>query len=188
MDPVQLIDRLAGKIVGALHNLLGVSYSEHAEHYYYSSTFLFADAAAIGTTITQGIRISQESAFVCTAIQCGARVDDTGVVVSQGTTDGSSAAATVTLPDAPFTLALTDGGSDRTLQNEAVDAGLAYSAIGGLRGTLGRPRLFKPNSNVTLTVALLKAAAANTGFDCRVHLLGFKVYKAGQGDATMRVA
>jgi len=185
-SPVQLIDRLAYRIIGALHALLGVSYTENAEHYVYQLTFNLADAAAIGTIASGAIRISQEAAFVCTAIQCGCRVDDTGNHVGLASTAGAAEAGAIA--DAPYTIALLDGGTDRQLQNQEVDAALVYSAYGAMgQGKLGRPKLFRPNSNVQVNVTTLKAAAGTTGFDIRVALIGYKIYKAGADDVTIRV-
>lgn len=191
-NSLQAVDRLAARIVNSLHGLLGVSYSERFEHFVYSGTINFADAAAIGTQGTVAIRISQEAAFFATAIRCGCRLDDTGNMVTAASTDGTYAAAAGEgdggVPDAPFLLQITDGGNDRLMHNEAVDAGLVYGTHGNSPMTLAKPKLFKPNATLTCTATLLKAAAAGTGFDVRIALLGFKVYKgAGATAQTVRV-
>jgi len=185
------VDRLATRIVGSLHGLLGVSYSDKFEHFVYSTTIAFADAAAIGTVGTGSIRISQEAAFFCTGIHCNARLDDTGNVVTATSTDGTYLATAGEgdggWPDAPYLLQIQDGGNDRLLHNEAVDAGLLYATSGASMARIGRPKLFKPNSTVLLTLTLLKAAAAASGFDCRIALSGFKVFRGGALDQTVRV-
>ena len=186
------IDRLATKILGGLHGLIGFSYSDKFEHYVYHATINFADQAAIGTVGTQQVRISQEAAFFCTAIRVGCRTDDTGNVVTITSTDGLYAAAAGEgdggWPDAPYLLQIQDGGNDRLLHSEPADAALLYGSFGTSDQKLARPKLFKPNAAVLLTATLLKQAAASTGFDVRIALLGFKVYKAGGTDATVRVA
>lgn len=188
---LQAIDRLATRIIGSLHGLIGVSYSDKFEHFVNQVTINFADAAAIGTVGTGAIRISQEAAFFCTAIRCNARLDDTGNVCTITSTDGAYAAAAGEgdggWPDAPFLLQIQDGGNDRLLHNEPVDAAMVYGTHGGSENKLGRPKLFKPNSTVVVTATMLKAAGAGTGFDVRVALVGFKVFKGGAGDATVRV-
>jgi hypothetical protein len=186
-----VVDRLATRVIGALHGLLGVSYSDKFEHFVYHATINYADAAGIGTVGTGSIRISQEAAFFCTSIRCGCRLDDTGNVVTITSTDGAYAAAAGEgdggWPDAPFLLQIQDGGNDRLLHNEAVDAALVYGTHGNSEAKLGRPKLFKPNSTIVLTTTLLKAAAGATGFDVRIALAGFKVFAAGATDLTVRV-
>ena len=191
-NALSAVDRLAARITQSLHGLLGVSYSERFEHFVYHATINFADAAAIGTAGSGTIRISQEAAFFATAIRCNARLDDTGNMVTVTSTDGTYAAAAGEgdggVPDAPYLLQITDGGNDRLLHSEAVDAGLVYGTHGNSPMVLAKPKLFKPNSTVNISATLLKAAAAATGFDVRIALLGFKVYKgAGATAQTVRV-
>lgn len=181
---LNVVDRLAFKVIGALHSLLGVSYSEGAEHFVYQLTLNLADATAVGATGQGAIRISQESSFVCNAIQCVSRFDDSGKASGYGEV-GATAASAGEVPDPGLLIAITDGGSDRVLQNEQIDAGAVYSVLHG--GRLGRPRLFKPNSNVTIAITMLKAAPAATGWDVRVQLIGFKLYRADALDSTVRV-
>jgi hypothetical protein len=192
MEAIAEVDRLAGRIINSLHGLLGVSYSERFEHYIYQGSILFADAAAIGASGNVQIRISQEAAFFCTAIRCGCRVDRTGNIVTGASTDGLYAAAAGEgdggVPDAPYLLQITDGGNDRLLHSEPVDAGLVYGTHGNSPMVLSKPKLFKPNASVNVSCTLLKAAVGAFGFDVRVALMGFKVYKGeGATAATVRV-
>lgn len=190
-DGGAMVDKLATRIIGALQGLLGVSYSDKYEHHVYQGTINFADAAAIGTQGQTTVRISQESAFFCTAIRCNARLDDTGNVVTVTSTDGTYAAAAGEgdggWPDAPYLLQIQDGGNDRLLHFEPVDAALVYGTHGNAESKLGRPKLFKPNSSIVVTATLLKAAAGGTGFDVRVAFVGFKVFKVDAGQGTVRV-
>lgn len=189
---LEAIDRLATRILGGLHGLLGVSYSDRFEHFIYTTKIAYADAAGIGTVGSNSIRISQEAAFFCQAIRVGCRLDATGNVTTITSTDGSYAAAAGEgdggWPDAPVLLQIQDGGNDRLLHNEPVDAALVYGTHGNADSRLGRPKMFKPNSTVVCTTTLLKASAAATGFDVRIALIGFKVFKGGAGDTTVRVA
>lgn len=183
------VDRLSARIINSLHGLLGVSYSDRFEHFVYHSSILFADAASIGTQGTTTIRISQEAAFFCTAIRVNCRVDDTGNSVTYANPAGTYAAAGLGdsgIPDAPVLIQITDGGNDRLLHSEAADAGLVYGTSGNSPAALAKPKLFKPNSAVTISTTLLKQAAANTGFDVRIALLGFKVYR-GDGATSQTI-
>lgn len=184
---LQVVDRIATRIIGALHALIGIGYSENSEHFVYEVLIQGGDDDPIGTTYAGGIRFSAEAAFVCTSIQCGARNDNVGTVV--GTDNlGPDAGDVDTFPDAPFLLEITESGSDRTFQSEAVDAAGCFSPFGGARGTLGRPRLFKPNSNVIFRLTSLKDPGAAVGYDYRIQLVGYKIYKPSEAqDFTVRL-
>lgn len=190
VDRTMFINGLALRANQFVQDFFGLVFTENFEHFIYHVRIPSASADAntpAGTTLQAGLRISSESHFICTAIQVGARIGsahgtaaDRGRVVTGpavGPTSGD-------LPDAPFLLQITDGGSDRLIHNEPVDAGLAYSTAGRSQIPLARPRKFQANSNITITAILLKqvqnAAGAACIWDLRVQLFGYKLYLPAQ--------
>lgn len=177
------LDMLATRILAGLHQLLGFQYSRNAEHYVFSATQLTGTADAAGTTYNTAIRVTQEADFVCTRLNCGTRISSS---TGQGNVIGTSAAAAAAgdYPDAPFTLLITDGSSDRQLSNEAVDAMLAYGTYGGLPGVWARPRIFARNSTIQLRLTSLKPVPSSTIWAHRLHFIGWKVYDVSALDNT----
>lgn len=181
------VDRLAGRIINSLHGLLGVSYSDRFEHFVYHGSVNFGAGAAAGGTQTTVIRISQEAAFFCTAIRVLAREAQTSAS-RPGCAIGFSAlvgaANDASIPDAGVTIQITDGGNDRLLHSEAADAGLVYGTTGNSPMQLAKPKLFKPNSAVTVAMSNLKQFTQIT--TVRIAFLGFKVYR-GDGASAFTV-
>lgn len=177
------MDSLAAKILAGLHQLLGFQYSRNAEHYVFSATQTTGTQDAAGTTYNTAVRITQEADFVCTRLNCDARIFS---ATGAGNVIGMSAAAAAAgdMPDAPFTLMITDGSSDRQLSNESVDAMLAYGTWGGLPGVWARPRLFARNSTIQLRITSLKPVPASTQWAYRLHFIGWKVYDVTALDNT----
>lgn len=139
----------------------------------YAVTFNFDDAAAIGTSLSRSITFNTDHDFVCTSICCETRIDDNGKVMVLDENDGATELGG--WPDPAVTLQFEEVGKGRSLQNQAVPASLIYPANAT---TVGRelpvPKLFEGGSTVAITAAVLKAAAANTGFDVTVALQGYQ--------------
>lgn len=181
------VDRLSARIINSLHGLLGVSYSDRFEHFVYHSSISYNSGPGVGTAGTTVIRISQEAAFFCTAIRLMARESASsaggpGRVISFSGIVGSS--TDYGIPDAGVTVQITDGGNDRLLHSESADAGLVYGTTGNSPHALSKPKLFKPNSAVTITCNTLKNFTQPT--TVRIALLGFKVYR-GDGATSFTV-
>lgn len=183
-DPlIQGLDRVASKVVDAMHRLFGFQYSRNAEHYVYHVSQTTGATDAIGTSYTTAIRVTQEADFIATRLNANARIVSTGVLVGMS---NANAGAAGDFPDAPFTLLITDGSTDRQLSNEAVDAALAYGTIGGLPGVWARPRLFARNTTVTLRLTSLKLPTS--AWIYRIAMIGWKVYDVKALDNTSRTA
>jgi len=179
------VDRLAGRIINSLHGLLGVSYSDRFEHFVYHGSVSYTAGKLAGDPQTTVIRISQEAAFFCTAIRVMARENAgarAGCAIGYASIIG--AASDAAIPDAGVTIQITDGGNDRLLHSEAADAGLIYGTTGNSPNTLAKPKLFKPNSAVTITMVNLKTFTNAT--TVRIALMGFKVYR-GDGASAFTV-
>lgn len=180
------VDRLSARIINSLHGLLGVSYSDRFEHFVYHSSVTYAASTAVGASASTVIRISQEAAFFCTAIRIMSRNGATAATpgIAIGFNQVVGATTDQSIPDASVLVQITDGGNDRLLHSEAADAGLVYGTTGNSPNNLAKPKLFKPNSAVTVTFSALKAFSAIT--TVRVALLGFKVYR-GDGATSQTV-
>lgn len=185
------VDRLSARIINSLHGLLGVSYSDRFEHYVYQASVTFSAGATAGQQAQTVIRISQEAAFFTTAIRVLTRATTaTGTTLSViGGTIGfgtnTNSATDNALPDAGVLLQVTDGGNDRLLHSEPVDAGLCYGTTGNSPHALAKPKLFKPNATVTLAVTTLKTFVP--AVQTRIAFIGFKVYRGdGATVATVR--
>lgn len=181
---IQLLDRLAFKITGALNVLFGMQWAaerEGIEYYAYQKTITTGTNDAANTTYSDSLRISSDADFICTRIAANARNDSTvtaaadrGKMIGVGTTNGTGG----DLPDAPFTLLLTDGGGDKQLSNEAVDAALAFGTWGSLLGFMPKARWFRRNSNLGIRLTSLKLVPAATAWVYKILFVGFKVYDA----------
>jgi hypothetical protein len=180
------VDRLSARIINSLHGLLGVSYSDRFEHFVYHSSVAFSSGAA-GTTQSTIIRISQEAAFFCTAIRILARNAPSAAApgLAIGFQQVIGATGDQSVPDASVLVQITDGGNDRLLHSEPCDAGLVYGTTGNSPNNLAKPKLFKPNSAVTISMTSLKSFTASST-TVRVALLGFKVYR-GDGATSMTI-
>lgn len=178
---VRAFDRMAGRIVQSLHDLFGFQYSRNAEHYVYQVLQQAASGDGVGASYATSIRVTQEADFIATRLNANARINSTGVLIG---TSSANAGAAGDYPDAPFTLLITDGSTDRQLSNQAVDAMLVYGSQGGLPGVWARPRLFARNTTISLQLVNLKAP--NATWDYRVAFIGWKVYDAGALDLTSR--
>lgn len=185
------VDRLSARIINSLHGLLGVSYSDRFEHFVYQASVTTDAGTTAGATKNTTIRISQEAAFFATSIRVltrattatGSTPSVIGGTIGFGTNTNS--ATDNALPDAGVLLQVTDGGNDRLLHSEAVDAGLVYGTTGNSPHQLSKPKLFKPNATVTLAITTLKTFVPAT--ITRVALIGFKVYRGdGATTATIR--
>lgn len=177
------LDRLASRILTGLHQLFGFQYSRNAEHYVFSATQVTGTADAAGTNYNLAIRITQEADFVATRLNSDARIS---TATGQGNVIGLSAAAAAAgdLPDAPFSLLITDGSSDRQLSNEPVDAMLAYGTYGGLPGVWARPRVFARNTAISLRLTSFKPVPSDVQWAYRVHVIGWKIYDVAALDNT----
>lgn len=188
-NPVQLVDRFAYRILGGLHDLFGVQFSGNQEHYAYQVT-VNGTAAQMntggGALFNTSIRVTQEADFVCVGAQASLRVNTTGRVCTITQSDPSAAvdAAASAIPDAPFTVLITDGSTDRQLSSEAVDWFAVYGTSGSWQNKWGKPRLFQRNSNIGLRIQMLKVF--NAAADIRISFYGFKIYKASALDLTTR--
>lgn len=134
--------------------------------YWYQATVSFADAAAVGSSGTATINIDKTD-FICTRIRVLSRVDDLGTMVTTDDIDAGGGDGGGN-PDPACLLAITETGTDRAMQQTAIDA---YAL-----GVLPAPKWFRAGSTVTLAVTLLRAAAANTGVDVRIVLEGYLQY------------
>jgi len=164
----QVFELLAARMLPAL----GMAAHPRRTPFTYSVFLAFADAAAVGTQLQDAIRIDSDCDFICTAIRVGARIDDTGRIAEGPVLDGAS--ATGGWPDAPFLVQFEEAGRGRTLQDRALDARLLYGADGQSEQRLAVPKMLVGGTTLTVTVSLLKQAAAGTGWDCTVALLGYK--------------
>lgn len=174
-------DRLARQIVGALHQLFGFQYSRNAEHYIYTASAQAVTGDAVGTIYNTSVRITQEADFVCTRLNGNTRINSTGVLIGMSSPNAGAAGD---MPDAPYTLLITDGSTDRQLSSQAVDVALAYGTFGGLPGVWARPRLFARNTVISLQLANLKDP--NATWDHRLVFIGWKIYDAKALDLTSR--
>jgi hypothetical protein len=186
---IQMIDRLAFQIIGSLHKLFGFAYSRNTEHFVYQLTMDTAVNYAVGTTIVDSVRISQEADFVCTRVNVNVRA----LANNDATLPGGLISSPVMNPvagsiqDVPCTIAFTDGSTDRALQNEPVDAHLVYGMTGGLPGIWTKPRLFARNSNVSVTLVNLRAATdAADSLRYKIAFIGWKIYDNTSLDLTTR--
>lgn len=180
---LKAFDRLAARILTGLHQLFGFQYSRNAEHYVFSATQLTGTADAAGTVYNTAVRVTQEADFVCTRLNCGSRIQSgtgAGNLIGMSTNAGAAG----DFPDAPFSLLITDGSTDRQLSNEAVDATLAYGTYGGLPGVWARPRVFARNSTISLRLTSFKAVPASTTWAHRLHFIGWKIYDVAALDNT----
>lgn len=178
---IQAFDRLASRIVDAMHRLFGFQYSRNAEHYVYHTSITTGATDAIGTAYTGAIRVTQEADFICTRLNANARISSTGVLLGMSSANAGAAGDN---PDAPFLLLITDGSTDRQLSSEAVDTALAYGTQGGLPGVWARPRLFARNTTITLRLTSLKLPTSAWVY--RIAMIGWKVYDAKSLDNTSR--
>lgn len=177
------LDRLASRILAGLNQLFGFQYSRNAEHYVFSATQITGSADAAGSSYNTAIRVTQEADFVATRLNCGTRINSgTGVGNVIGVSTNAGAAGDFN--DAPFSLLITDGSTDRQLSNEAVDAMLAYGTYGGLPGVWARPRVFARNSTISLRLTSFKAVPGSTTWAHRMHFIGWKVYDVAALDNT----
>lgn len=182
---VDLIDRLAGQIVQAIHQIFGFQYSRNSEHYIYQRTIATVASDALGTVYNDSIRITQEADFVCSRLNCNVRNSVGGILISQAGATMAGVAATGDRADFPYTLLITDGSTDRQLSNEPVDGLLCFGIMGGLPGLWARPRLFARNTVLSLRLTSLRANG-NFISHIRVAFIGFKIYDARSLDLTAR--
>lgn len=167
--------RVVAGVADVIHDALGIRPRPNFRPFVYVGVGNFADAATVGSEITFGITTESDSDFVCQAVTVSTRVDDNGRFPTSDDDDGASELGGV--PDPAILMQIREGTGDRLWHNEPVDALAVYGALSPKRGLLGWPRLLKGNTTVNFTCSVLKAAAAGTGFDVRVHLVGFKVPK-----------
>lgn len=125
------------------------------DYYAYSATFT---ALANGANQTKLINIESDSDFVVEKI---AYMADIGGAVQ---TDSSRVIPLVNL-------AINDSGSGRNLQNEPV-ALSAIAGIGELPFMLPKPRIFRANSTINLTLS--NYSAATTYDNIQIVLIGYK--------------
>lgn len=136
--------------------------------YWYSVDLFFADAAAIGTQVSNALRVNDVH-FVCTAILVTSRIDDTGVRF--GGTDDVGTNKTGSQPDSAYLINIKDGTMSRNHMDVPIDAGILGGA--GVPRTLPVPLLMRKGSTFTCTVTNLKQTAAGVGQDCRVIFEGY---------------
>lgn len=184
---LQGMSLLGDRLTKKLHELFGLQYARNAEHYIYEVTQTTGTADAAGTTYNAAIRITQEADFVATRLQITTRIVSvgTGVVGALvGVSNNQQVAGD--WPDAPLTLQIVDGSTDRQLHSESIDAFGAYGTQGGLPGVWARPRLFARNTTLSLRLTSLKAVPASTVWAYRIQLIGWKIYDARALDLTTR--
>ena len=148
----------------------------------------------VGTRLTGSLRITQEADFICSKVNCESRwlasTTDASAVGSLYLNEqtGGAAAPDGGLQDVPFDIEITDGSTDRALQNAPVSARAVYGMHGGLPGIWAKPRMFARNSNigVTLTMVRLAIAANADSLRNRIYFLGYKIYDAASLDLTSR--
>jgi len=190
VDPNQVsaLDRLAFKIVEGISKVFGLQYKKGTEHYIYVDRSVTALNYAVGQRITGSIRITQEADFVCTRTNVGSRFLLSGTPALVGAFIGTSSSTAVAgdWPDPAFRLQITDGGTDRELHSEPVDAFVAYGTNGGLPGIWSKPRLFDRNSNIKVTYELLKPSAAGDQLELEAQFIGWKIYDVESQDLTSR--
>jgi len=188
---VQAVDRLAFKVIEALHRLFGFQYSRNQEFYVYQKTFTPDAGAAAGTSLTGSIRITQEADFVATRMNILCRVKTKGTNGNDvGTVIGASSLgpAAGDWPDPNCLVSLTDGSNDRSLMNEPADA-LGLAGFGGLPGVWPKARLFARNTNLSISLTTIKAPAVNDEQqEFRIQFIGFKIYDQDALDLTSRRA
>lgn len=177
---LRAVDRLAFRILGALNRIFAVQYSKDSDFYIYEASFVTGASDAIGTNYQGAILVGQEGDFVATRVQCGTRVNADGIVI--GTASVQATIQAGDLPDAPFTILITDTSSARQLMNEAVDAQLCFGTHGGLPGVWPRAKLFNRNSSIGLRLTSLKLPSS--AWTHRVAFLGWRIYDARALDLT----
>lgn len=184
---IQGLDRVAARLVGSLNKLFGFQYTRNAEHYVYHLTVVSGTADAVGATFSSAVRVTQEADFVCTRLNASTRVSTAGTG-TVGCPIGLSNTQNVAgdWPDVPYTILITDGGTDRQLSNEAVDFMSTYGTQGGLPGVWARPRLFARNSIISVRLTSLKTIPASTVWTTRLAFIGWKIYDATALDLTSK--
>lgn len=144
----------------------------------YSGSTTFAAAAAVGTNQVIGIPISADSNFMCRFVRCTTRVSTIGAnagrVITLGDVIGT--ADTGGVPDNPFTIQITESGSDRQWHDSPVDFQAAYGQSSEPR-QLNPERLIRPGF-LNISIGLLKAAPAALAITVFLALDGYKVYNA----------
>ncbi len=188
---IEIVDRLAAAIIHSLHQLFGFSYTRNTEHFVYQLSLDTGTSFTATTSMTGSVRISQESDFVCTRVNCTARytANNTAALIGGQPTNVSINPTSGDVRDIPFTLEITDGSTDRQLQNEPVDAFGAFGNHGGLPGIWSKPRLFSRNANVSVKANCLRAAVnAADNLRLRILFIGWKIYDASSLDLTSRRA
>jgi hypothetical protein len=184
-SPLEMIDRLSGRVVNALHQIFGFSYNRNSEHYIYTANVATVASDAAGTIYNTGFTITAEADFVMLRMLGSARIRTTGCMVSQTHSGNAmtSIAATGDRPDFPYTVLVTDGASDRQLSRTPVDGYLFFGMGGGLPALAGKPRLIPRNSNISIQLVSLRAAPAAI-IDIRMAFVGFKIYDRNLLDLT----
>lgn len=139
--------------------------------YYYQAEINFADAAAIGSQLTDSVRIT-DTPFVCTQIIVISRIDDFGTWLNGDDQDGSADQAGG-WPDPGVRIQLQETGTDRFMAQTAID-GLVWGAL--RNRPLPVPKLFRASSTVTVTATLMRLLASGTGLDVRVVFEGYQQF------------
>lgn len=187
---IQAFDRLAFQIIEALHRLFGFQYSKNNEFYIYQDDVDTTTQATAGALYTSSVRMTQESDFVCTRVNCFARRfhEDTPTNAGHGGIIGMSAQtpAAGDAPDAPFLIQLTDGSTDRILMNTPVDAALAFGTWGSLPGIWPKPRLFARNSNIGIQYTLQKSIPEYFYWTLYCQFIGWKIFDLDAQNLTSR--
>lgn len=121
-------------------------------------------AIAEGDRDSQNIQIDASSDFFLTALTYFATVDSSTAIITVDTT---------VVPVA--TLLITDNGSNRQLSSAPVPLFL-LAGDGNHPHRLIHPRLFRANSNISLTLNSIDTAQNLTYDNIWVNLEGFKIY------------
>lgn len=121
-------------------------------------------AVAEGDRDSQNIQIDASSDFFLTALTYFATIDTSTATITVDTT---------VVPVA--TLLITDNGSNRQLSSAAVPLFL-LAGDGNHPHRLIHPRLFRANSNISLTLNSLNTSQNLTYDNIWVNLEGFKIY------------
>lgn len=169
-------DRLGYKLVGALGRIFGSLAAKDEEVYTYGIRSAAGGdgfvnlAAAIGNRQVATIEITQEADFVASRILHVALNPATGAILPYQVAGGPS-----------YIVQMTDGGSDRTLQNFQLHvdtiAGTAQRSV-----PFPKNRLFRRNSTISFVYTNQQAVATQVW----MAILGYKIYDEASLDLVRR--
>lgn len=142
---------VADRVTGAMREIHGKNLSRDLDWYAYSLLF---SALNNGDSSTQSLQIQSDSAFIWTHAVAVVTSDDVGLpfLAYEYDTAAANGPGVCSVDSWPLRVEITDGG----LQRQLVQRETALSAIFGRDasrpGELARPRLFKPNSSIQVSL------------------------------------